>query len=74
MLGKGAEVACRYGKGKQPEAQEETQKKAARGLTFYESRILYILKRIESTEASLVILMLAMIICCTDVMDRMWFN
>lgn len=43
-------------KGKKQEAQEETKKMEARGLTFYESKILYVLKGIKSTETSLVVL------------------
>lgn len=54
-LGQGAEMACRYGKGKKQEALEETEKMEARGLTFYESKILHVLKRIQSTETSLVV-------------------
>lgn len=55
-LGKGVEMACRYGKGKKQESQEDNTKMEARGLTFYESKILYVLKRIKSTETSLVVL------------------
>jgi len=49
-------MACTCGRGKKQEAQEETEKTEARGLAFYESKILYVQNRIKSTETSLVVI------------------